>query len=179
MKKSTGSSYDVESQLQEACQACVLNTNEDVYAISTIGTSAKMFQYTRNNHFLELTNGYVGASTPQAQDIRDVVNVIKRTISANNTSVQYDSFILAGKTGLTFTIGHIMYSPPCNSNLLPARLLQTAGILLLMELIGRGTTGMAHGQIILLLSEIGFRSDAGHCRPGTSVHTVHCELHLR
>jgi len=71
--KRKGSSPDsVEAQVQDACEACVKDTGNDVWAMAAIGTKAKLFQYTTKNEFKSLTTEYIDASKPQAQEIRDI-----------------------------------------------------------------------------------------------------------
>jgi hypothetical protein len=93
MKKKGGSADAVEAQVQEACQACVRETKEDVWAMTAIGTTAKMWQYTPGNIFYALTADYVDAASQGAQTIRDIVANLKASI-VNKPITQYESLFL-------------------------------------------------------------------------------------
>ncbi|KAI1680255.1 hypothetical protein KJE20_10895 [Pyrenophora tritici-repentis] len=81
IKKATGSIDEVEAQLQQACQACVTYTKEDVWGIAVRGTKAEILQYTANNRYFSLTDGYMDANLPQANKLHDVLLSIKTKMS--------------------------------------------------------------------------------------------------
>jgi hypothetical protein len=139
MKRKGGSADSVEAQVQEACEACVKETKEDVWAMTVIGTTAKMWQYTSGKTFYALTSVYIDAKSPSAQLIRDIVVNMKASIAngssasiASGPPAQYDSLFLIAKFELTFIIGQ--------------HKLLTAGTQLVT--VDRGTSEMAHGQTI-------------------------------
>ncbi|KAF9695040.1 hypothetical protein EKO04_006700 [Ascochyta lentis] len=87
IKRSRGAIDDVEAQLQEACEACVKHTKEDVWGIAIIGTKAQVFQYTAKNRFFTITAGYIEANSPQASALdtafRNINNAITKPAVAD------------------------------------------------------------------------------------------------
>jgi len=81
IKKATGSIDELESQLQQACEACVRYTKDDVWGIAIRGTKAQILQYTTSNRYFPLTNGYIDANSPEASELSRVLMMIKTEIS--------------------------------------------------------------------------------------------------
>ncbi|KAF2633026.1 hypothetical protein BU25DRAFT_87748 [Macroventuria anomochaeta] len=81
IKKARGSVDEVESQLQQACEACARFTKDDVWGIAIVGTKAQILQYTAKNRYFPLTQGYIDANSPQAGALSDVFSAIKAAIS--------------------------------------------------------------------------------------------------
>ncbi|KAF3031411.1 hypothetical protein E8E12_001481 [Didymella heteroderae] len=90
IKRATGSIDEVEAQLQEACQACVMYTKEDVWGIAMKGTMAQVFQHTyATNQFFSITGDkYIDANSPNAGILANAFTTLATSITQPVQSAQ-------------------------------------------------------------------------------------------
>ncbi|KAF1357803.1 hypothetical protein EJ07DRAFT_180861 [Lizonia empirigonia] len=86
IKKATGSIDEVEAQLQQACEACVKYTKEDVWGIAVRGTKAQILCYEVQNRYYPLTKGYIDSNSSEASSLCNTLLSIKSTIKSLTAS---------------------------------------------------------------------------------------------